>query len=233
MKRFYLFLLLIVVHYSVLSGNLINQQQDYFKADKQGLKAERRSPVSFVLKVSPLSYLIAPDINGFAVRYEEQSDFHYLMTEDEIKGIGLFSPNAKAGIGINTRIVLIDLLGGGGYFVSGALSGAYFTMDGYVKFRIGRVIALGLHAGFLHWSPEWDPTEFSYSGQEAVRFADVKGVVFGPVLTIGRKANFSFSIDYLTHADTYVSTSHGYQANRFYVDFGGLMLNLGFLLRVP
>ncbi len=233
MKRFCLILLLIAVHLSGFSEDFAKLSQVYNDTDKQDFKTERRSHISFVVNISPLSYLIAPDINGFAVSYEESSNFHYFMTEDKIHGIGLLSPNVKAGIGINTKIVLIDLLGGGGYFVSGALSGAYFTMDGYVKFRMGRTIALGLHAGFLHWSPEWDPTELTYSGQEAVRFADVKGVVFGPVLTIGRKANFSFSIDYLTHANTHVGTSHGYQANRSDVDFGGLMLNLGFLLRVP
>ncbi len=203
--------------------------QDYSEKEYQ---TSKDPAVSFVLNVSPASYLIAPDMDGFSVETYSGGDYYSYSTEDRIEGFGLLTPCLKAGIGINTPVVLLDFLVGGGYAVSAAIHGGFVTGDAYCKFKTSKIFAIGLHAGVMNWTPKWDFADFAYSDPEDVTFSTVTGILVGPCLTVGTNANFTFSLDYFM-GDSDVKTHNGYYASANNINFSGVMVNLGFLLRVP
>ncbi|MFH1121878.1 MAG: hypothetical protein V1775_18815 [Bacteroidota bacterium] len=204
---------------------LISGRQAYTQETKVDPPWE--SPVSFVFTISPTSLLICPNKTGFTVLAQNGA-----VEDDVIVGLSFNTPNIKAGIGFNSRIVQLDFLAGAGCLISGTITGSFITGDAYCRFRPSPVISIGVHAGLMNFTPQWDFFDLSYSEPDDVKFSKVNGLLIGPVMSFGKRTCFTFSLDYTT-AITDVSTYNGYNADRNKLDLGGLMLNYGLLIRVP
>ncbi|MBK6345961.1 MAG: hypothetical protein IPF68_08460 [Bacteroidales bacterium] len=187
----------------------------------------QESPVSFVISLNPTSLIISPDKTGFTIHSANEMD-----EDDVVTGFSFNTPNMKAGLGFNSRLVQVDLLAGCGSLISGRISGNFFSGDAYCRFRPTPVISVGVHAGFMRYTPKWDFFGLSWSNPDDVSFSAVNGLLIGPVFSFGKRACFTISLDYATGV-TDVRTHNGYSANRDKLDLGGLMLNYGLLMRVP
>jgi hypothetical protein len=187
----------------------------------------RESPVSFVVCLNPTSLIISPDKTGFTIHSGNEMD-----EDDVVTGFSFNAPNMKAGLGFNSRLVQLDLLAGCGSLISGRITGNFFSGDAYCRFRPTPVISVGIHAGFMKYTPTWDFFGLSWSNPDDVSFSGVNGLLLGPVVSFGKRTCFTFSVDYTTGV-TDVKTHNGYFANRHQLDLGGLMFNYGLLIRVP
>jgi len=188
---------------------------------------KQESPVSFVFSINPTSLIISPDKTGFTIHSVNEMD-----EDDVVTSFSFNTPNMKAGLGFNSRLVQLDLLAGCGSLISGRITGSFFSGDAYCRFRPTPVISVGIHAGLMKYTPKWDFFDVSWSEPEDVSFSPVNGLLIGPVFSFGKRACFTISLDYTTGL-TDVRTHNGYSANRDKLDLGGLMLNYGLLLRVP
>jgi len=193
-------------------------------------ESKAQSPVSFVLNIQPISYLISPEINGFSVsRSGSGGGWYYYSETDEITGFASVVPNALAGISINTPVVFLDFTGGGGFLWSGAFNGPVYMGDFAARFRIASVFTLGFHGGVMAWSPKWTG---EYSDDNDVNLGNMTGFYAGPTLSVGKKASFVFSIDYFSgKSDVY--TYNNWHASSSELNLSGVMFNFGLLIRVP
>lgn len=177
--------------------------------------------VDFVLDIKPASLLVSPDVDGFEV---ERSGYYW----DTVEGTGSWMPTLKAGIGIDTSSLYIDVTGGLGYLWNDAFHANMYLADVAVRFKLGRVVTLGPHISVVSFDPTW---EGELSDSDDVELSECTGFMPGLCLTAGGKiVSFSLSLDYLS-ASFDVETHNGWRANDDSLDMSGLSLNLGVLLR--
>jgi hypothetical protein len=180
--------------------------------------------VDFILDIKPASLLISPDIDGFEV---EKSGYYYYYS-DAIEGSGSWMPTLKAGIGIDTRVLYIDVTGGLGHLYNVAFTANMYVADVALRFKLGRVVTLGPHVGVVKFDPTW---EGELSDSDDVELSECTGFMPGLCFTAGGKiASFSLSLDYLS-ASFDVETYHGWRASEDTLDISGFSLSLGVLLR--
>jgi len=224
---------LIILFFSILNSNASKNR--LLIGDESGKSSGSNSGVSFVLKIQPLSLLLSPDMDGFQV-YREDYDpydpygYSYFYNSESIEGIGSLLPTINAGVGIRQEIVFLDFTLGMGYFYNGALQGIAPNFDFAARFRPAKVFTIGAHTTIFRINPKW--TGAGYSDDNDVDLSSFTGFSLGPTLTVGKTANFVFSLDYFI-GESDVTTYNVWRANYSTINFSGIMVNFGFLLRVP
>jgi len=174
--------------------------------------------VDFVLEINPLSYLISPDIDDFRTSNG--------IVFEEISGYGSLYPTLKAGIGLESRTMIIDLLAGVGYLWNDAFNATTISGDMFLRFKLGQrgIFTLGPHVGIISFKPDWD-------GPSEIVLQDETGWAGGLALTVGSpRVAFSAVFDYLS-ADFGVEPSGGWTANTSSLDISGLLIQLGVQFR--
>ncbi len=189
-----------------------------------------QSPVSFIMNVSPASFLVSLNMDGFQVATSSGSTFMSLRY-DEISGGASFTPFINFGISINTKILFIDLSAGSGFLYNNAFYGNTYNGDIALRFRPANVFTIGIHGGPMFGNFTWDP-DGGYTDDDDVKLGNLIGYTFGPTLSVGKGASFVFSVDYMM-GSLDVKTYNNWSANRRDLDLSGVMVNFGFLLRVP
>jgi hypothetical protein len=174
--------------------------------------------VDFVLEINPLSYLISPDVDDFTTSNG--------VIFEEISGVGSLYPTFKAGIGLESRTTIIDILAGVGYLWNDAFNATTISGDLFVRFKIGQrgIFTLGPHVGIISFNPDWD-------GTSEIVLQNETGWAGGLALTVGSsRVAFSAVFDYLS-ADIGVEPSSGWTANKSTLDISGLLIQLGVQFR--
>lgn len=204
------------------------QQQDYATQERYVTNYERS--VYFTMDFKPLSLLYSPEVENFKVVMFDSHDYGYYYGEDDVVGSGSFFPSIKAGIGINTPVMYIDITGGLGYLFNGAFRSPMYIGDLALRFKLGQHVTFGPHFGVVGFSPEWNGTGRSSSDDVQLDSKEL-GFMGGLAFTAGgRVASFSMSIDYL-NASFDVTTQNGWVANTDKLDISGYVLNLGVIFR--
>jgi len=187
--------------------------------------------VNFTMDLSPISMLISSDLDGFQV---SKSSFGYYQSET-IDGTGSFLPNLKAGIGIDTgKVMHLDITGGVGYLFNAAFSAPMFTLDVAPRFKLGNVVTLAPHIGYIQFGDlSWgDGMDTLMSDSDDVKLTDGgSGLIYGLSLTAGKKVAFVGSIDGISVGEYKVTTNNGYNANRNTLDISGIAIQLGIKFR--
>lgn len=189
-----------------------------------------QSPVSFIMNVSPASFLVSINMDGFQVSNTGSGTF-WSIRYDEISGGSSYTPHMNFGVSINTSIVFIEITGGGGFLYNNAFYGPTYRGDIAVRFRPATVFTIGMHGGPMFGSFTWAP-DGGFTDDNDVKFDSFLGYTFGPTISVGKSANFVFSVDYMMGSMD-VDTYNGWTANRSELDLSGIIVSFGFLLRIP
>lgn len=184
--------------------------------------------VDFIMDIKPGAMVFSPDMDGFSLYQSSSGYYTYYYEEEHIEGVGSFAPQLDLGIGIATPAVYIDITGGIGIWVNGALISPNFATDLAFRFRLGRVVTLGPHVGALFFNPSW---QGEMAGDDVELDAD-PGFVTGIVFTVGHpKVGFSLSLDYINAAFGVVETN-GWTPSSYEINMSGFALRLGVFLRL-
>jgi len=192
-------------------------------------KNEGGVKVHFVMDFKPLSLLYSPKLNDFKVGQSSSYTYGYTHWEDDVEGYGSIFPNLKAGIGIETLVLHIDLTGGLGYLWNRAFSSPMYMGDAAFRFKLGTHVTFGPHIGVILFDPTWNGSGLSDSSD--VKLSSTTGFTGGLAFTAGGKvASFSMSIDYV-NASFDVTTYNGWVASDNKLDISGAALNMGVIFK--
>lgn len=187
-----------------------------------------QSPVSFVMNISPGSFLTSFQLSEFSVSQGIPGSTS--MHVDGIDGSLSLTPFVGLGVSINTSVLFIDITGNGGFLYNKVFYGSTYKGDIALRFRPSSVFTVGIHGGPVFGKLNWDHD--GPSGNDDVELSKFIGYNFGPTMTIGKSANFVFSVDYLI-AGADVDTHNGWRASDSEINLSGLVVSFGFLLRIP
>lgn len=183
--------------------------------------------VNFTMDISPVSFLISTDVDGFQVENGYMSE--------TIEGTTSFMPNIKAGIGIDTgKLMHLDITGGVGYVFNGAFSTTMVCLDVAPRFKLGNIVTLAPHIGLIKFGDlSWgDGMDATYADSDDVKITDGgSGLIYGVALTVGKKVAFIASIDGINVEEYKVTTHNGYSANQETLDISGYAVQLGVKFR--
>ena len=170
---------------------------------------------NFVLGVTPGIFLYSPDLDGFQVTDNKNTD--------EISGSISNVGTLLAGVGIDTKPMYVDLTAGLGYLYTSTFNSVMYVVDGALRFKLTREITLGPHLSVIKYKPGWD-------GDADIDLDDTTGFSGGLGLTIGGKAlSLAVGVDYV-NADFEVKPP-GRSIKGDNLDISGMSLNLGILCR--
>ena len=199
---------------------------DYFN-DQGYTKPQRRLATSeralaFLIELSPLGGLSSPDMEGF-----ETSRTVGLTTETEsIDNSGSYMPTVHFGLGINNRVVDIDILAGGGSVSNSAFGASFAEIAIAPRFRFGDHFRMGPFISAMSFGDaEW-------RGDSDIEILGGSGSRVGMSMCVGsQKAYFKTTMSYADFNFDVDDSSSTWSGNRQSIDMSGWALQMGVYFR--
>jgi hypothetical protein len=185
-------------------------------------RKKQQKPLSFLLEVSPWGVLSSPDIEGFSTTGTVDSK----TVTETIDGSGSWMPTIHLGVGVNTTVMDLDFLFGGGYMGNESFGSGFAEIAFNPRFRLGPYVRLGPFVSLMYVDDaEWhDESDIKLEGGTATR----AGVSFA---VGGRKVFFNLAVSYMDFAYDVDTSESEWTASATELDTSGWAMQMGIYCR--
>ena len=202
---------------------------------------DAQSSNGFVMKINPVDFIYSWNITDFEVSYF--NEMGWISRKYPINSSLIIYPSLGLGWGWNNRRYFSDITIGFGFVRGGididlaygggaVLKGPIFSSDLAFRYRFSNVFSLGINLSPLIGNINMDTEDQYYSTRTGV-FA---GFYVGPTITLGNKASFYFSLNYLfghLNIKEITASSEWDEVIDYpqYLDISGIYFKIGLLIR--